>query len=366
VRHPTLGVAVVGAAADHWSGTAHLPAIEALDTLDLRWLVTSNIDSARAASTRFGTDATHELKRVLDDDTVDLVAVTVKVPNHAEIASAAIEAGKHVYCEWPLAIDPRQARELATLSATHAERLHVTGLQGRYSPELREAKTLLVSGRIGKPLTASLRLFLPLGLVPRPAHRAHLRHRAVAGNVLTIHGGHALDMLGTMLGSADVTAARLWTAVPEFVVAETGERLPRDAPDNLIAMLEYGEVVVAAHISHTGARQAYELEILGSRGTLRLTSNDQPQCSKLSLSITDLDPGTTEIIEPSLPAERNIALPETHLGYNVAAAYAALADAVATGRRDPLLPVFSEAVVLHDLLNAIASKGRAGEHETDH
>lgn len=351
---PELSVAVVGAGIDHWSGTAHIPAIAALDGLRLDHLVTSSPESASTASARWKVPTTHELGQVLDDDTVDIVAVTVRVPRHAEIVEAAISAGKHVYCEWPLAVDSTQAKELAALSDGRPDRIHVTGLQGRFSPHLSTAADLLSAGRIGRLLAANLRLYLPHGLLPRPAHRAHLRHRAVAANVLSIQAGHTLDMLGTILGRPKVHSARLWSAVPEFLL-DTGERLPRDAPDNLVAVLDYDGTVAVTQFSQTGPREAFAVEILGTEGLLRLTATSQPQFGGLTLTVDSLGSATAEKLEPRPDLPAGSPLPAEHPGHNVASAYAALAAAIRSGRADSLLPDFRTAVDLHELLDVIAA-----------
>lgn len=108
---------MVGVGPDHWSGIAHLPAIAAVDGVRLHRLVTSNPDSAAEAARRWGVPAGHDLDQALADDGVDIVVVTVRVPRHAAIVEAAIAAGKHVYCEWPLAVNVAEAERLAALSA---------------------------------------------------------------------------------------------------------------------------------------------------------------------------------------------------------------------------------------------------------
>jgi hypothetical protein len=171
-------------------------------------------------------------------------------------------AGKHVYCEWPLARDTPEAHVLAALSAARPDRIHLAGLQGRFSPELRTAAEMVATGRIGRPLTANVRVFLSHGLVPRPAHRAHLRHAAVGATVLSIQGGHVLDMVQRVLGPATVGSTRIWPAVPEFVI-DTGERLPRDAPDNAISAATASLNVVGEagqQVVHVGAVVATQPE----------------------------------------------------------------------------------------------------------
>jgi predicted dehydrogenase len=352
-----LGVALVGAGPDQWSGMAHIPAVTVSSDLDLRWLVTSQPESAAEAQRRWGVPATHELSRVLDDGRVDLVTVTVRVPHHAEVARAAIEAGKHVYCEWPLTTGPEEAGKLAALSARFPDRVHIAGLQGRYSPELQTAARMLIVGRIGRPLTANVRLFIPQGLLARPAHRAHLRHRSAAANVLTVQAGHTLDMLGQLLGSPRPLASRLWSAVGEFTVEGSGRKLPRDAPDNLAAILDYGGVITTTQFSQTSADSAFSLEVLGTEGVLRMNGAGQPQMSPLSLSIVPLGGAET-----SIPADSDTViqagLPIDTPGYNVSLAYSALLKAIRTSSRDARLPDFRQALRLHEDLASIEALGR--------
>src|SRR5438876_144092 len=75
-------------------------------------------ESARAAGEAFGVGAVfsdHEALVTRSD--IDVVAVTVKVPHHRELVSAALAAGKAVYCEWPLGRDLEDARAMAELAA---------------------------------------------------------------------------------------------------------------------------------------------------------------------------------------------------------------------------------------------------------
>src|SRR5205823_686894 len=112
----------------------HIPALQALPNYEIRALSAHSADSARAAGDAFGVSAVfsnHE-QLVIQPD-IDVVAVTVKVPHHRELVSAALAAGKAVYCEWPLGRDLDDAKAMAALAAE--QRVHsVVGLQGRQSP----------------------------------------------------------------------------------------------------------------------------------------------------------------------------------------------------------------------------------------
>src|SRR6266851_2685269 len=71
-------------------------------------------ETAREAASKFGAaHAFTDARRLAEHPDVDLVVITVKVPFHLELAQAALAAGKHVYCEWPLARSTAEAQMLA-------------------------------------------------------------------------------------------------------------------------------------------------------------------------------------------------------------------------------------------------------------
>src|SRR5438477_12691916 len=100
----TLGVGIIGVSPVRgWAATAHIPALRALANYEIRALSAHNPESARAAGQEFGVKAVFsDHKQLVTQPDVDLVVVTVKVPHHRELVSAALGAGKSVYCEWPL------------------------------------------------------------------------------------------------------------------------------------------------------------------------------------------------------------------------------------------------------------------------
>jgi len=111
-----IRVGIIGANPDR--GWAHIPALQSLpDAFEITALSTSRRESAGAASRRFGVplafDNTQDLVNRAD---VDVVAITVKVPHHFELATAALTAGKAVYCEWPLGNGLLEAEKLAALA----------------------------------------------------------------------------------------------------------------------------------------------------------------------------------------------------------------------------------------------------------
>src|SRR5205823_8154768 len=114
-----LGVGIIGVSPVRgWAATAHFPALRALPNYEIRALSGHSAESARAAGEVFGVSAVFsDHKQLVSQPEVDVVAVTVKVPHHRELVSAALAAGKAVYCEWPLGRDLDDARAMAAHAA---------------------------------------------------------------------------------------------------------------------------------------------------------------------------------------------------------------------------------------------------------
>src|SRR6266849_8224476 len=131
-----IRVGVIGANPDRgWAAQAHIPALRSLpDNFEITALSTTRRESADAAGELFGVPATFDNhQELVHNPAVDVVAVTVKVPYHLELATAALEAGKAVYCEWPLGNGLKEAETLAALAKKQSV-LAVAGLQASSAP----------------------------------------------------------------------------------------------------------------------------------------------------------------------------------------------------------------------------------------
>src|SRR5207342_457788 len=191
----TLGVGIIGVSPVRgWAATAHIPALRALPNYEIRALSTRSADLARAAGKAFGVGRvfSDHAKLVAQQD-IDVVAVTVRVPHHRELVSAALAAGKAVYCEWPLGRDLDDAQAMAALAAEQGVRT-VVGLQGRHAPAIEFVQQLLNDGYVGEVLsTTMVGLSIPGDTVVQP--NAYMLDKTNGANVLTIAVGHSLDIL---------------------------------------------------------------------------------------------------------------------------------------------------------------------------
>src|SRR5215468_9624664 len=100
-----------------WAAQSHFPALLASPDVDLTAVCTTRRETAEAAREAFGAKlAFTDFREMVVSKEIDAVAVVVRVPAHYEPTRAAIEAGKHVYTEWPLGRTTAEAEELAALA----------------------------------------------------------------------------------------------------------------------------------------------------------------------------------------------------------------------------------------------------------
>src|SRR2546429_6831140 len=229
----TLGVGIVGVSRVRgWAATAHIPALRALPNYEIRALSGHSAESARAAGEVFGVSAVFsDPKQMVSQADIDVVAVTVKVPHHREVVSAALDAGKAVYCEWPIGRNLEDARAMAALAAKQGVRT-VVGLQARQAPAIEFVQGLLSDGYIGEVLsTTMVGVSVPGDVVGQP--NAYMLDKTNGANVLTIAVGHSLDLLNYVLGEfADLSAVSNLRR-PLITIEETGEQTGKPAPDQI-------------------------------------------------------------------------------------------------------------------------------------
>src|SRR5436309_8402350 len=227
----TLGVAIIGVnPVRGWAATAHIPALRALPTYEIRALSGHSARSAREAGAAFGVSAVFsDDQQLVAQPDIDVVAVTVKVPRHRELVSAALAAGKAVYCEWPLGRDLDDARAMAGLAAEQGVRT-VVGLQGRQAPAIGFIQELLSDGYVGEVLsTTMVGVSVAGGSVVQA--NAYMLDETNGTNALTVAAGHSLDTLNHVLGEfADLSALSALRR-PLMTIEETGEQLVNTAPD---------------------------------------------------------------------------------------------------------------------------------------
>ena len=359
-----LGVGIIGVSPTRgWAATAHIPALRALPNYEIRALSAHSAESARAAGEVFGVSAVFsDHEQLVTQPDIDVVAVTVKVPHHRELVSAALAAGKAVYCEWPLGRDLDDARAMAALAAE--QRVHsVVGLQGRQAPAIEFVQELLRDGYVGEVLsTTMVGLSIPGDAVVKA--NAYMLDNTNGANLLTIAVGHSLDTLNYVLGEfADLSAVSDLRR-PLIKIEETGEEVVKTAADQIavIGTLTSG-ATASVHVREAVAGGiGFLWEINGTDGTLQITA-DGPLPGIFPLTVAGAQ-GRNELAELSVPTALTQKWPAlTSLqgapAFNVGRVYAAFAADIDNGKHT--VPDFADAVRRHEVIAAIERSAASGE-----
>ena len=349
-----LGVGIIGASAERgWAKDSHVPAVQKLPGLELAAVASGSPAKAAAAAQAFGAKAGYaDAKDLIRDPHVDLVAVAVKVPDHRELVLAALAAGKHIYCEWPLGRNLAETEEMA--QAADAAGVHVAiGLQTRLNPGARRAAELLAGGVIGRVLNA--RIYSgTMAFGPKVEAAMAFGEKAENGvTLVTIQGAHTVDFASAVLGPwADVTALAS-TQYPEVKIGGDLERQRRSTPDHLLTLsrLVGGGVLGMEVVGGLPAEATpFRLEVTGAEGNLVLAGGAARgfQSGRLHLSVNGQAVSVDEGAAAGLP----------DAAANVASVYAALRDDVLKGTRTS--PDFHHAVRLMRLVDTVMSSSETG------
>src|SRR5438876_2795982 len=363
----TLGIGIIGVSPIRgWASTAHIPALRALPKYEIRALSAHNAQSARTIGEAFGVRAVFsDHAQLVSQPDIDVVVVTVKVPHHRELVSAALAAGKAVYCEWPLGRDLEDARAMATLAAKQGVRT-VAGLQARQAPAIEFVQQLLRDGYVGEVLSTTLvGLSIPGDVVGQP--NAYMLDKTNGANLLTVPVGHSLDILNYVLGEFAELSALSAVRRPLITIEETGEQIVKTAPDQVavIGTLTSG-ATASIHIREAVAGGiGFQWEINGTDGTLRITADAAlPEIFPLTVAGAQGRNAPAALAIPAAVTQKwpTLAKLEGTPAFNVGRAYAAFAADIDYGTHT--VPDFADAVGLHAVIAAGERSAASGERVT--
>lgn len=349
-----VGLVGASAARSSWSSVAHIPGLDAAGGIELAAVCTSRPESAAAAGEAFGVPAFHDVADLVAQGDIDLISVVVRVPKHRELVLAALDAGKHVFSEWPLGANHAEAEEMAT-RGSKAGVLMAVGLQGRHDPSLNYIRQLQAEGWLGRVIAVNVTMMAG-GALSHSSADAWMGVYANGANLMTIVCGHTIDAISFCLSPFIEVSASITTQLPEWELSDTGETIPVDAPDNVIVGGTHdGGAKVSFHAASVphGA-SGWRMEIYGTEGTIVATTSGLPQITPIKLrgargpdSLEELAvaPDLTDGF-PAGPSE------------NVGRAYQHMAEAIRTGTS--FSPDFNHAEALHYLLAVIEQSSTEG------
>lgn len=349
-----LRVGVIGADPRGFGARAHIPAVLRSPVLDLHAICTRHEEGARTAAEVHGARQWYgDIESMLSDDDIDLVSIAVRPTGHQALFDACLDAGKAVYCEWPLAANTVQA----TSMASNAKRSGVpvgVGLQGRFAPSYVALRDAIANGDIGTPLGFSASLIQAAFQVD--SDRAWLTDSAEASGALHVATAHLTDIIEFILDDAISSVA----AVTETVIRQgtfgddDGQTFTWDTPDTVryMARLDSGLTgsvnVTNAAVATTG----FTLQVIGDGGQIDATSPAYIQFSPVTVRTTTSN-GFTTVQRPTDIAH------ESDVATNVGRALTAFGRSIQDRRR--FIPNAETGLRLHTILDAITDSHASGQ-----
>jgi predicted dehydrogenase len=363
IRLGLIGASVRGT----WSSRSHLPALQASSDVELMAVCTTRADSAEAARQAWGARlAFDDYQKMIDSPQIDAVAVVVRVPSHYAPTKAALEAGKHVYCEWPLGRTTAEAVELAALAKAKGL-VTAVGLQARVNPAVMHMKEMVAAGFVGEVMAVHVSLMRE-GVLTRPSNRTWQRDAELGANTLTIANGHTVDAMRFVTGDFSRLSAVVATQAKQWLDTGANTWLDVTSPDNILVSGRLaGGAVASVHIGAIPfAGSGYRMEIYGRDGTLIVSGVDSPQLNDVSLHGAK---GGNTLAPIPVPERLTFAAPGTPSGEasNVGQMYTLFAQAIrnqAIHDGANRQPTFETAVELHRLVDAIKRASDSGREVT--
>jgi 2-desacetyl-2-hydroxyethyl bacteriochlorophyllide A dehydrogenase len=207
---------------------ANAAAIRASALTDVTWTLDLDAGLARSLAAAFRARATSSIDAVLASSDVDAVMISVPHHLHASMTIQALDAGKHVVVEKPMALDAVECDRMIDAARRNGRTLSVCYCQ-RYEPRVRRARELVSAGAIGAVISTHVRLGINRsqdywrgGATGRAASDWRTRRATAGGGVLIMNACHLLDHMSWVVGSDIIEVAScLGRLVHETEVEDT-------------------------------------------------------------------------------------------------------------------------------------------------
>ena len=270
-----MKVGIIGAS---FARAAYLPALRHVDGTEVVALASARLESARSAAEAF--DVPHaydDWRAMLDAHAFDLVCIATPTVLHEPQTLAAIEAGAHVLCEKPTAMNAAEAARMLA-AAEAAGRVHMIDHELRFNPNRMRIAELVADGELGEIRHV---IISNIGKTwTDPASRSKGDWWSLAetgGGRLGANGSHQVDLLRWWLGEVAWVSGGAPVMVPDRLDPKTGEPWTATADDVafFLAEMESGaiaQVFMSGVAAHTMGNVT---QIFGSKGTLLLSNDDE-------------------------------------------------------------------------------------------
>lgn len=266
------------------------PALCELENCNLVSISRKNAETAESFAKEFGAEKWFaDWRELIADEEIDAVYLATPVFLHKEQTIAAAEAGKHVLCEKPMALNPKECEEMLAACQANNVTLGIAYYRHFY-PVIKRIKEIIAAGEIGKPVLAQMNAFEFFDPTPEISRYWLLEKEKSGGGPMMDFGCHRLEVLNNLFGEV--------TQIKSLVTKTAFER---EVEDTATALLQFeGGTCASVTVTHAAREPQDTLSIFGTKGSIHI-----PVLNKDEIRIKN-EKG--EIVE-SHPTHPNVHLP---------------------------------------------------------
>ena len=271
----TIRVGTIGAS---FAKAAYLPALSTIDDVELVAISSARLSSAQSTADLFNIPNVYDdWKKMIGEHELDLVCIATPTIYHAPMALMALNAGAHVLCEKPMAMNQDESANMLE-TAESLNKVHIVGHELRFNPTRKKVKELIESGTIGD--IRHVNIVNISSSWADPASRPEgdwWSLENMGGGRLGANGSHQIDLLRFWLGDIGAISGQVATMVPNRIGKDTGKPWIATADDqsSFMAEMQNGVLCSVFMSGVTRFNVGNHTQIFGSEGTIFLSNHDE-------------------------------------------------------------------------------------------
>lgn len=303
----TVRIAILG---NGFARTVMLPALRNVPGAEVVGISSPSQERLRSTAEEFGipVHGPHP-KAMIRECRPDAVFIATPPHVHCEAAIHALEAGCHVLCEKPTALDAGESARMWEAARSNPNRLALIDHELRFDPRRVQMREWAEAGRFGEVRRASYRLHSTAFRVERPWSWWSDADRG--GGALGAIGSHAVDALRVVLGEVVEVRGHLDRFSQARIDPETGSSRPVTSDEFVVAWLRFESGAIATlEVSMVEVERRHEFSIVGSRGAARVVEQG-PLTAVFDAAFVDGEAPVPVDIEDDLPSHSEMSIPDT-------------------------------------------------------
>ena len=277
MKEEKIGIGLIGTG---FARSAQAPAFRVCEGAELVAVCSGRFENAQKVAEELAIPhPCQDYQELLSLPDVSLVVISTPPVHHSQIALAALEAGKHVICEKPMAMSVAEARQMCEAAQARPRQLAIIDHELRFNPTWRRMKELVDAGYLGD--LHHVQVLISSGFrhsAQRPWN--WWSQRQAGGGLLGALGSHAIDALRWLFGEIDAVSSTMATMIPTRKDPVSGEDRPNETDDFCSFLLRFapqrgrtphGVVTLSALYASGGKNQ---ITAVGSKGTLVMDGDE--------------------------------------------------------------------------------------------